>query len=204
VASRRRYTVGQSRYYASRPSLAGDAGEADGAHHHFRARYRRTRSGPTELTPNLVAFRIRRRRSPNNSTSLVAIGSGGSASSAHGRNAQIAVIPDRSANGACSTRSQPLRSVRSTGGKREKAVFDRRCPAPDKGKGQGRFAALSLAKAIESRHANLQPLIHPTKTARLVEHWTPAVLDNKLPGHRSGSTGGTPCESLEFSSRWER
>jgi hypothetical protein len=75
--------------------------------------------------------------------------------------------PDHSAKGACSTRSQPLRSVRSTGGKREKAVFDRRCPAPDKRKGQGRFAALSLAKAIESRRANLQRLIHPDEDRAL-------------------------------------
>jgi hypothetical protein len=41
--------LGQSRHYASRASLAGDTGEADGAHHHFGARYRWTPSGSTEL-----------------------------------------------------------------------------------------------------------------------------------------------------------
>jgi hypothetical protein len=56
MASRRRYTVGQPRHYASRAPLAGDAGEAGGAHHHFGARYRWTRPGPTELITHPVTF----------------------------------------------------------------------------------------------------------------------------------------------------
>jgi hypothetical protein len=52
--------MGQSHNYASRASLARDAGEADGAHHHFGARYRRTQSGSTKLiTFAFAADRIR-------------------------------------------------------------------------------------------------------------------------------------------------
>ena len=137
---------------------------------------------------SLVAFRIRtRRRSPNNSTSLVRDWE---------RRLRVERARPECANcghpgplgriGACSTRKPTFkRSVRSTGGKRRESGLRPECrPAPDKGKGQG-----PLRRPV-TREGHREPPRQPAaslfirrRPPRLVvEHWTPAVLDNKASG----------------------